>query len=110
MYQENKARSYVKFSHSSNEYKEYLINYVLFSVTVHINLHKEVHNLRILAVVSVYVCVREREKQRWYQFSLNQWWFIGVFTPSLHNFYNEVYQEIILRCIWIGDRWKHQFC
>lgn len=36
MYQENKARSYVKFSHSSNEYKEYLINYVLFSVTVHI--------------------------------------------------------------------------
>lgn len=57
MYQENKARSYVKFSHSCNEYKEYLINYVLFSVTVHINLHKEVHNLRILAEVSVYVCV-----------------------------------------------------
>lgn len=55
MYQENKARSYVKFSHSSNEYKEYLINYVLFSVTVHINLHKEVHNLRILAEVSVCV-------------------------------------------------------
>lgn len=69
-------------------------------------------NISLLDLVCECVCVceREREKQRWYQFSLNQWWFIGVFTPSLHSFYNEVYQEIILRCIWIGDRWKHQFC
>lgn len=62
MYQENKARSYVKFSHSSNEYKEYLINYVLFSVTVHIFTKR--YTIWGYLLKWVCMCVWERGKNR----------------------------------------------